>query len=187
MLKQIGFYFLQGLLLVVPIAALVYIVFSMLVFIDNILPFDVPGVGLLIVLLGVTLLGFLATSIVATPIMNWGNKLLDKLPLLKTIFSALKDLMSAFVGNTKNFNQPVLVKMNKESDIEKPGFVTQNDLKLLGLNAGKVAVYLPHSFNFSGNLYVVPTENVSPVAMKSADFMKFIVSGGISTFDESES
>ncbi len=89
--------------------------------------------------------------------------------------------MSAFVGKDKKFTEPVLVKVNKDSDLEKLGFITQHDLTELGIEAGKVAVYLPHSYNFSGNLFIVPSANVKPLNVNSAEVMKFIVSAGVTS------
>ena len=70
-----------------------------------------------------------------------------------------------------------------ESGLEKLGFITQEDLSKLGIE-GKVAVYLPHSYNFSGNLFIVPSQNVIILkSASSADVMKFIVSGGVTEIE----
>ena len=99
------------------------------------------------------------------------------------IYSAIRDLLSAFVGKEKKFNNPVLVKVNHLSNLEKLGFLTQKDLSTLGIEDGKVAVYFPHSYNFSGELFIVPVEHVRSIDISSAEYMKFIVSGGASGFD----
>jgi uncharacterized membrane protein len=177
-------YFLQGLLVVVPLAATFYVLFSLFVFIDNLLPFEYPGIGALILLTSLTFLGFLAKSIIANPIARYLEGLLKQAPLIKTIYTAFKDLLGAFVGKKRSFNKPVLVKLNRESQVEKPGFVTNKELHKLGIEGEKVAVYLPHSYAFSGNLFVVPAENITPVNVKSADFMKFIVSGGVAEVEQ---
>jgi len=92
--------------------------------------------------------------------------------------------MNAFVGKDKKFTEPVLVKVNKDSELEKLGFITQHDLTTLGIEAGKVAVYLPHSYNFSGNLFIVPASNVKPLNANSAEIMKFIVTAGVTAIPE---
>ena len=81
-------YFLQGLLVVVPLAATFYVLFSLFVFIDNLLPFEYPGIGALILLTSLTFLGFLAKSIIANPIARYLEGLLKQAPLIKTIFTA---------------------------------------------------------------------------------------------------
>ena len=91
--------------------------------------------------------------------------------------------MSAFVGKEKRFTEPVLVKVNRESDLEKMGFVTQRDLTNLGITSGKVAVYLPHSYNFSGNLFIVPIENITPLHVPPSEVMKFIVTAGVTSIE----
>ena len=105
------------------------------------------------------------------------NRLIDKTPLLKLIYSSIRDLLSAFVGKERKFNKPVLVKVNLISDLEKIGFLTQEDLEDLGIK-DRVSVYFPHSYNFSGEMFIVPKEHVRPIDMSPADAMKFVVSGG---------
>lgn len=171
--------FFQGLLVVAPITLILYIVYRLFTFLDDLIPTDTPGLGILILIIGITILGFLFTTFVTQRIVNRANKLLDRIPLVKTIYTAITDLLSAFVGQKKSFSQPVLVTMNKENGIEKLGFMTNDDLSSLNIEGQKIAVYLPHSFNFSGNLYIVPAQNVTPIDANTGEVMKFIVSGGV--------
>ena len=176
-------YFVRGILYTVPFAIIAYIIYQLFVFFDSINPTPYPGLGLLILLAFITLMGWLGNTIVAQPIAKYAHRLLDRVPLLKTIYTAVTDLLSAFVGPKKRFNNPVLVKMTKNSDLEKLGFVTSEDLSSIGIGSEKIAVYLPHSYNFSGNLYIVPRENVVPINQHKGDIMKFIVSGGVTDFE----
>ncbi|MCB0483274.1 MAG: DUF502 domain-containing protein [Flavobacteriales bacterium] len=192
LLQKLGFFFLQGVLILAPLTATVYILLLMFNFIDellpSILPWDIriPGLGLLILLIAVTFIGFLGNTIIAVPFKNWFAALLNKAPLLKTIYSALMDFTQAIVGGSKKkFTQPVLVKLSE--GIEKPGFITQRDLSPLGIGPEKVAVYLPHSYGFTGNLFIVPTESVSLLSVKSSEMMKFLISGGVTGFKSEES
>ncbi|MDF9795275.1 putative membrane protein [Catalinimonas alkaloidigena] len=179
-------YFFRGLLFVVPVALTMYIIILAISWLDSLIPFAVPGLGMLTILVFITLIGYLASTLLAGPIFKLLEELLVKVPLINIIYSSLKDLISAFVGDKKKFNQPVLVTLNPEFVIQKPGFITQKDLSQLGL-VDQVAVYLPHSYNFSGNLYIVPAKFVVPIkAASSADIMKFIVSGGVSGLQEVE-
>jgi uncharacterized membrane protein len=109
--------------------------------------------------------------------------MMEKAPLVKVIYTSLKDLLSAFVGKEKKFNQPVLVKINGTDEIMRLGFITQEDLTFIGIEDRFVAVYFPHSYNFSGNLLIVPRKNVIKVSGPSAEVMKFIVSGGVTDLD----
>jgi uncharacterized membrane protein len=177
--KKLVSYFLQGLLYTVPFAVIGYIVYGLFIFLDKLIPVNIPGLGLLILIIAITSIGFLGTTIIAQPIRWWFEEVLNRVPLLKTLYTAFTDLMSAFVGTKKRFNKPVMVRMNKEAEVHKLGFITQEDLASLGIKEGFIAVYLPHSYNFSGNLFIVPKENVTPIDRSTSDVMKFIVSGGV--------
>jgi uncharacterized membrane protein len=179
MKKLIG-YFLQGILYLVPLAATVYVVVKAVIFVDGLVPVKFPGLGLLIILVVVTISGYLGGSLLLNSFFNL-NKILAKAPLLKIVYSSVKDLLSAFVGKKKRFTQPVLVKM--EGQVERIGFVTQKDLTYLGISAQKVGVYIPFSYAVTGNLIIVPKENVTPIDGSSADIMKFIISGGVTEIE----
>lgn len=171
--------FLQGLLLIAPISITLFVIYKLFEFIDGLLPFRVPGLGLLIIFGSITLIGLLGRLIIQTPFTLLLNRLLDQVPIIKMLYTAIADLLQAFVGQKKKFTEPVMVLMSKDSNIRKLGFITERDLQSIGIGQEFVAVYLPHSYNFSGNMFIVPAENVIPVEANSADFMKFIVSGGV--------
>ncbi|OFY95202.1 MAG: hypothetical protein A3K10_13110 [Bacteroidetes bacterium RIFCSPLOWO2_12_FULL_31_6] len=180
-MKRIIGYFLQGLLYVVPIAATIYVVFKAVVMVDSWLSFNIPGLGLLIILVAVTIIGFLGGTLIVKRFFSL-EKLIEKAPLLKIIYTSVKDLLSAFVGKKKRFTEPVLVKM--EGGVERIGFITQRDLTHLGISENKIGVYIPFSYALTGNLIIVPKENVTPIVGKPTDIMKFIISGGITKMDE---
>jgi uncharacterized membrane protein len=179
-------YFIRGVIFLVPVVATVYVIFKAFIYIDGIIPYEIPGLGLLTLFATLTIFGVLASTVLAQPLIFWGNQLLKTSPLIKTIYSSIRDLLSAFVGNQKRFDKPVLVKLVKNSSVEKFGFLTSDDLSELGVSKDKVAVYLPHSYAFSGNLYIVPAENITPIDASAADVMKFIVSGGVSSVNDTE-
>lgn len=183
MMKRILSYFLQGLLYTLPVFATVYVIIEAIIFVDGIIPVKVPGLGLLIILSSLTLIGFIGTRFI-TPNIISVDKYLDKVPLIKTVYTSVKDLLSAFVGKKKRFTEPVLVKM--EGNVERFGFVTQHDLTDLGISADKVAVYIPFSYALTGNLIVVPKTSISPVDGNSADIMKFVISGGVTEIEEND-
>ena len=135
-------YFLQGLLYIVPISVTLYVVYWSFNKIDGILPFDFPGLGLIVVVTIITLIGAIGSKLISSPINSLFVKLLEKAPLLKTIFSSVKDLMNTFVGGKKGFDQAVLVKIYENSTIERIGFITNEDLKNLNINSERVLVYL---------------------------------------------
>lgn len=181
--KRLLFYFLRGLLILVPIALTVYIIIETLAWIDSLVPVQLPGLGLLIVTAAILLIGYLASTFIAKPIFELMEHLIMGVPFISLIYSSIKDLLSAFVGDKKKFNQPVLVEMEAGSNLFKMGFLTQEDMSVVG-HADKVAVYLPHSYNFSGNFYILPRQQVTLLNLPSSDVMKFVVSGGVSGFQE---
>lgn len=172
-------YFVKGILLVVPTFVLVYVVYALFGFLDGLIPTEIPGLGLLILLSAITLLGFIGSNLITQPITRRANALLDKVPLIKTFYTAVSDLLGAFTGQNKSFSHPVMVQLTPDGHVQKPGFLTADDLSVLGLGTEMVAVYMPHSYNFSGNIFIVPATAVTPIAVNTAEFMKFIVSGGV--------
>lgn len=177
-------YFFRGLLLVVPITIIGWALFQSLAFLDGLIPLDIPGLGLLTLLFIVTLIGWLGSTIMFHPLVEIGEEMLQKIPFLKTTYGALKDLMEALVGNKRKFDRPVLIRLGEGMDVHRLGFITQEDLSHLGMGPDSVAVYMPHAFNWSGNLIIVPVKNITPLHARAADVMKFVVSGGVSQVDE---
>ncbi|MFZ4400828.1 MAG: DUF502 domain-containing protein [Bacteroidales bacterium] len=185
-------YFMQGLLYITPLGATFFIIYFTFNYIDtrandlldNILHIRIPGLGILLMLSIITTVGYFGKSLIAKPLVALIDAVMDKIPFIKVIYSSTKDFMSAFVGQKKKFTEAVMVQMNKDAEIYKLGFVTQKDLSNLGIKEGLIAVYLPHSYNFSGNLFIVPTANVTPINAPSAEIMKFIVSGGITEINK---
>jgi len=180
-------YFFQGLLLISPLAITIYAIWVSFEFVDGLLiqyltdliGFKVPGLGLFLILTFITLIGVIGSSILLKPFLNSLDKIISQAPLVKIIYTSIKDFMSAFVGKDKKFTEPVLVKFDKNIDLERLGFITQHDLTGLGIEANKVAVYLPHSYTFSGNLVIVPVENIKALDANSTEVMKFIVTAGV--------
>lgn len=177
-------YFFRGLLLIVPVAVIIVVTYEVLKWVDQIVEVDVPGLGVLIVLASVMVIGWLGSTFVYQRFAEIGDDLLRRVPFLKTVYDALKDLMEGLVGSKKKFDRPVLVKREDESGMGMLGFLTQEDLTDLGMAADLVAVYVPHSFAWSGRLFIVPASSVTPIDAKASEVMKFILSGGVTRVDE---
>lgn len=185
-MKKIVNYLLQGVLYLAPLGFTAYIIYGAFTLLDGLSQqlitkfFDIriPGLGVLTLILFLILVGVLGKTFIAQPLKLVFNRIIDRIPLLNFIYSAFNDLFKAFVGKEKKFDQPVLVKVNLNSDLEKLGFITEENLQLIN-EMDKVAVYFPHSYNFSGELFIVPKNNIKPVDIKSSDVMKFIVSAGL--------
>ena len=198
-MKRLLYYFFQGLLFVVPIAVTILVLFRVILWIDGLLPFQInlrvpgldkvelPGLGLITIFLFISFMGFIGSRYIRNPFFSYLENLIERAPLSKLIYSSVKDLVQAFVGEKRRFNKPVLVRLEKESDINRIGFITQEDLTDLGIEKDKVAVYLPFSYGFNGELIILPKENIRPLDASGTDMMKFIISGGVTEFkDESK-
>jgi len=187
-MKKIKNYFFKGLLYFVPVGALIWIVIKSYVLLNGIigkfLPENFQFLGIIILALLITLIGYLGNLVIESPINSFFNKILEKAPLLKTIYTSVKDLMSTFMGKKKGFQQAVFIKLFDNSNIERIGFITNDDLKSLNINEGRVLVYIPHSYNFSGNLFVVEKKYITPINAPSSEVMKLIVSGGVAELNK---
>lgn len=178
-MKQLFNYFFKGLLIIVPLTVTIYILILVIGWLDNLIPIGVPGMGLLLILVVTTGLGYFANLFFIGSFFRLFETFVEKIPLVNIIYSSLRDLTSAFVGEKRRFDQAVLVSLSLDSTILKPGFVTSDDLEKIGL-PGFVTVYMPHSYNFSGNIIIVNSKHVIPIEASGADVMRYIVSGGVS-------
>ena len=183
-MKKIINYFLQGLLYLIPISVTTYVVYWTFIQIDSILPFIFPGLGLIVIISLITLIGYLGSVIIASPINAFFQRILNRAPLLKTIYTSVKDMMNTFVGKKKGFSEPVLVKVYENSTIERIGFVTNEDVESLNIKKGKVLVYMPHSYAISGQLFVVEKKHVKKIDCSSGEVMKLIISGGVTEIQD---
>lgn len=181
--RKIARYFFSGMLFIVPLVATGYFIFLSFSWLDGLLQLPYPGLGFIIIFGVILIFGYITSTFALNTVTDWLDHLINKIPFIKLIYSSVKDLIGAFVGDKRKFSKPVLVTINKENSLHQIGFVTQEDLTELGLR-DMVAVYFPHSYAFSGNHFLVPKENVKPLDITGPAAMKFIVSGGISGFKE---
>ncbi len=177
-------YFARGLVLLVPIALTAYVCWSIFTTVDGWLGLRIPGAGFVVTIAIVTLVGFLGSTIITRSFFVLFDRLLVKVPLVRLLYSAIKDLLNAFVGEKRRFDQPVSVTLYPGNGIQMFGFVTQDSLAHLGLT-GVVSVYCPHSYAWAGQLLVVPANQVQPLREPSSEVMAFIVSGGVTGFPSS--
>jgi len=179
-MKRLSQYFLRGLLFLVPLVVTLYVIYWVFVKIDRILSLPVPGMGFVVTIVFITLVGFGASNFLTRNLVGLVDKIFARLPLVKMIYTAIKDLVNAFVGDKKSFNRPVQVVINKESNLRVIGFATRDSLDSIGIS-DSMAVYLPQSYNFAGNLIIVDREQVIPISADPGEVMKLILSGGVSS------
>ena len=189
-------YVLNGLIISLPVFGTGYIVYKLFLWLDGLLPSILVsdpttlerlghrGIGLIMLVALLFLMGWLGSLFINDRIRGLFESLIERIPGVNNLYSSISDLLNAFVGNKKKFNRPVMVKVSKDMDLEMIGFVTDEDLKELGHIEGKVAVYFPMSYSFSGHLMIVPKSNVRVIERNAVEVMKYTVSGGVVEFDD---
>jgi uncharacterized membrane protein len=169
--------FAQGLLVLAPVAITAWIVWVTVTTLDRWLDTRVPGLGILIAAAGIALIGYLTGNVIGNKLVSWLEAGLQRVPLIRILYNSLRDLLGAFVGQKRKFDKPVAVEFN-DHGLKVLGFLTSERFDDPHL-AGHVSVYLPESYNFAGNLIVVPKERVHPLDADGVEFMAFIMSGGV--------
>jgi uncharacterized membrane protein len=169
--------FLRGLVIVVPIAVTVYLLYQTFIRLDQLLQVKTPGLGLAILLAAIVGIGALAGNFVGRRFFSLTEKLFTKAPIVRIVYSSIRDLLEGFVGDKRRFDRPVAIAMSE--GVRAFGFITRDDLTALGL-PGDVAVYIPFSYTWDGCLLVVARERVTPIEADSASVMALVVSGGVS-------
>jgi uncharacterized membrane protein len=188
-------YFLQGLLVIGPVAITVYFVYQVVSSIDNQIPIFTEkgsdgkvyvrnyGLGFVVVIVAIILIGYLSSFFFKNRIFNLFDSLLQKTPGIRFIYSTVKDFFEAFAGEKKKFNKPVLANID-DNDVWRVGFITQEEATDFGF-ADYVAVYIPMSYSIAGNVYLLPRNRVRTITdVNATDAMKFAISGGVTNVDD---
>jgi len=169
--------FLRGLVIVVPIALTLYLLYEAFVRIDRLLNLPTPGAGFAIMIVTIVAIGAVASNYFVRKFLRLTEVIFTRAPLVRLIYASIKDLLEAFVGDKKRFDQPVAVTITE--GVRTLGFITQDDLGFLAL-PGQIAVYLPFSYSMAGTLVVVSRERVEALSVDSANVMALVISGGVS-------
>lgn len=190
-------YFLQGLVILAPIIITAWAVFSLFNYIDNILPNfihtlfpvfykpdaegniqKIPGLGFVVIVVIIVLTGWISSSFIVGKVVEFLDHILERTPVIRFIYTAVKDFLEAFAGEKRKFDKPVLVSVDA-ADVWRMGFMTQDNGGRFGLE-DHVVVYVPHSYAVSGIVYIVPIEKVKFLTdVSSTEAMKFALSGGV--------
>jgi uncharacterized membrane protein len=199
--KKVFQYFLQGLLIIAPIAITAYTIYWIVSTVDswvpifrepvrdlqgNVIDYKVKnyGLGFVIILVFVVLIGYLSSFFIQSKIFNLFDHWLEKTPGVKFIYSSVRDFFGAFAGDKKKFNKAVLASVFSD-DVWIIGFLTDEEMEKFEMGADKVAVYVPQSYNFAGQLYILPRHKVKHIhTISSGDAMKYAVTGGVVDLDD---
>jgi len=171
-------WFWRGCLVLVPIVVILYAGFVVVTTFDRLVPLGIPGLGFVVAVLAITFVGFMSSNVIGRAVVGYAEGAMTKLPFVRLVYGSVRDLLHAFVGNRPGFDRPVAVTLLPGS-ARVLGFLTRDGLGDLGLH-DHVAVYVPQSYNFAGNLVVVPRAQVEPLAATSTEVLALIVSGGVS-------
>ncbi len=190
-------YFLQGLLILAPIAITIYALFFVVSTIDGWIPLfsykdelgrvHVQNYGLgFVIIIGVILaIGYFSSFFITGRIVSFMDKFMQKAPGIKHIYSTTRDFFEAFAGDKKKFTHNVLANVD-DNDVWRMGFITREDMSDFGL-VEYVAVYIPMAYSVAGNVYIIPRSRIKPITnITSAQTMKFAVSGGVTEVEEGE-
>ena len=138
-----------------------------------------PGLGMIFGIFVVFLVGLMMKAYVVRKFFSLGEKILFKLPLIKSIYRAFKDFFDFFSPHKEGLGQVVALTLN---GMELIGFITQEDPQRLPPSfreRGCVLVYLPMSYMVGGYTALVPREELRPLKMTREEAMKFVLTAGI--------
>lgn len=184
-LKRLASYFIQGLVILAPIAITIYFLYWLFENVDSILrPYvNVPGLGFLLIITGVILVGWISSNFLMGSILNVFDQWMERTPGVKLIYTSTRDFFEAFAGNKRKFNKAVLANVFGP-DVWIVGFLTDEEMDKFEMGADKVAVYVPQGYNFAGQLYILPRERVRKIdKISSGEAMKYAVTGGVVDLD----
>ena len=194
--KKIIQYFLQGLLIIAPLAITIYAIYWVISTVDgwvpifresvkdaqgNVLRYEVKnyGLGFLLILGAIITIGYLSSFFIQSKLFNLFDHWLEKTPGIKFIYTSTRDFFEAFAGDKKRFNKAVMANVFSE-DVWIIGFLTDEEMHKFDMGADKVAVYVPQAYNFAGQLYILPRTKVKKINnISSGEAMKYAVTGGV--------
>ena len=187
--------FINGVLTIVPIILVVYVVYKSFMFLDSILgnvlkPYlkedYIPGIGLLATLALITILGWMSTKFLTGTVIRLLDWLLENIPIVKTIYSVIKDTFQSFLGEKKSFSKVALITI-PGTDIKSIGFITTEDLEnFYDPLKDYCAVYIQQTFQVAGLTLLIPKDQIEVIDVKAEDAMKFILSGGMTSKKEKQ-
>ena len=183
--QKIFRYFIQGLIILAPIAITAYFLYWLFDKVDSILrPYvSIPGVGFVIIILFVILVGWISSHFLMGGFISFFDQWMERTPGIKFIYTSTKDFFEAFAGDKRKFNKSVLANVFSE-DVWIVGFLTDEEMKKFDMGADKVAVYVPQAYNFAGQLYILPRHKVRKIEKITAgEAMKYAVTGGVVDLD----
>jgi len=184
--------FLKGMVAILPLGLTLYLLYwigitaerTLGALLQRLLPdvLYVPGMGVVAGFVAVLIVGLLMNTLLASELLGVGERVVTHIPLVKTVYSALKDVVSLFGGEKdRSMGKVVLVRWGSEQSLIV-GFLTRNKVDELGSSVADdlVAVYLPFSYQIGGFTVLVPRETVTHTDMTAEEALRFTVTAGMS-------
>ena len=184
-IKKILGYFIQGFIILAPIAITIYALYWLFDKVDSILrPYvNIPGLGFIIIVVFIILVGWVSSSFLMGSFISFFDQWMERTPVIKFIYSSTKDFFEAFAGDKKRFSKSVLANVFS-ADVWIIGFLTDEEMEKFEMGSDKVAVYVPQAYNFAGQLYILPRARVRKIdGITSGEAMKYAVTGGVVDLD----
>jgi uncharacterized membrane protein len=198
-MKSTGRIFFTGMLTVLPVLATVYLVVWLVTaaerFVGKQVMWLIPdeyyrtGMGLVLALAVIFLVGLLMHALLFRQLFGWAERLMLEIPLVRSVYGALRDLFGLFAGHEEDQAMQVVSVTLPGTGMRALGFVSRADFSDLpaGIGgAGDVAVYLPMSYQIGGYTLFMPREQAVPVELSREDAMKFILTAGLKSARNSQ-
>ena len=198
LMRRLRNYFLTGIVVTGPIGITVWLALQVVNIIDgavtnllpdryspeNFLPVGVPGVGVLILLIGLTIIGFFTANLLGRTLIRFGERLVDRMPVVRSIYGALKQIFETVLAQSStSFREVVMVEYPRHG-LWALAFVTsetKGEVQNL-LTDDVVNIFLPTTPNpTSGFLLFVPRRTLIPLHMTVEEGIKLVISGGLVT------
>jgi len=174
-------YFARGCLVLVPTLLTLYILYALVTKLDELLGVSIPGLGVVLTLALTTAVGLLFSNVVGRKVSSLIDRLFARLPLVKLLYTSIRDLLNAFLGEERRFGRAVSFRLSTDSETRLFGFLTRDDLDMFALT-DHVAVYVPQAYNIGGQVLAVPRALVQQLEASPTELLTFMVSGGASGF-----
>jgi uncharacterized membrane protein len=200
--KKLFRYFIQGLLIIAPIAITIWAILTAFNFVDDLLPNlmhnifpnwigqdsngnvkKIPGLGFIVTILLVIGVGYISHNILMGSLINFFDQWMTRTPVIKFLYTSTKDFFEAFAGDKRKFNKAVLANVFSEN-VWIVGFLTDEEMQKFEFGAEQVGVYVPQAYNFAGQLYILPRHKVRKIdKITAGEAMKYAVTGGVVDLD----
>lgn len=193
-MKRIGSLFAQGLVAVLPITVTIYIIYWLGSSAEAVLGRGIrfivpasaywPGMGIAVGFSLVLVIGLLMRAWLVRKMFRLGEAIFERIPLVKTLYTAVRDFLGFFAGSDKQALGQVVSVAVGDSNVRLIGFVTREDCAVFtpgGAGTDTIAVYLPMSCQIGGYTAIVPRSAVQPVEMSVEEAMRFAITAGMGT------